>query len=143
MQVTCTRRGSDSELYDFGECDASRGLGRLTRSVEDGYVPVCPGCQYAEWHPLCESLVDFDGERLDLHKIPREEIVWSRVSRCEYLDLTVSWIGDEDEPDSWDVPRLRRHGLHRCAPRLPVLGAQGRVVRHGGGRELWGEAAGS
>ena len=67
-------------------------------------MPVCPGCQYAEWHPLCESLVDFDGERLDLHKIPREEIVWSRVSRCEYLDLTVSWIGDEDEPDSWTCP---------------------------------------
>jgi hypothetical protein len=27
---------------------------------------VCPGCQLAEWVPLCQSLVDKDGELVDL-----------------------------------------------------------------------------
>jgi hypothetical protein len=77
---------------------------------------VCPGCQYAEWHPHCSSLVDVDGERVDLSAIPREERALERLSRCEYIDLTVSWIDDADWPQAWRCPECGGtgfEGVHR------------------------------
>jgi hypothetical protein len=25
---------------------------------------ICPGCQYAEWHPICDAIVDTQGGRV-------------------------------------------------------------------------------
>jgi hypothetical protein len=88
---------------------------------------VCPGCQYAEWHPLCRGIVDFDGERVDLNVLPREEIVWNRLSYCEYLDLTVAWIDDDDWPREWRCPDCgctEFVGVHRDYPPSGFAGAR-------------------
>lgn len=71
---------------------------------------MCPGCQYAEWHPRCTSVVtsevDDEGkrERVDLAGMPREESDLSTVTRCGYVDLSVAWIDDADWPHGWTCP---------------------------------------
>lgn len=87
---------------------------------------VCPGCQIAGWHPLCTSLVDRDGQRVDVEAIPREEWDRNTVFRCEYLDLSVSWIEDDDWPDPWQCPECGGtsfEGVHRDYPRSGLSGA--------------------
>lgn len=77
---------------------------------------VCPGCQFAEWHPHCMSIVDIDGERVDFAKVPAHEIDAGSVFRCEYIDLDVSWIEDDDYPESWTCPKCggtEFEGVHR------------------------------
>src|SRR5947208_4207597 len=86
MHVTCTRCAKSSESFDPPAWPEG-----WEGSVSEA---VCPGCQYVEWHPLCEGIVDFGGRRVDLSVIARNKIDPNRLSRCEYLDLTVAWIGD-------------------------------------------------
>jgi hypothetical protein len=90
-RVRCQRCGREG---------ASRLVGAMAVVPEgwEGTIhdAVCAGCQYAEWHPLCESILTWDGERVDrdrLAAMPRDE--WKRddFTRYEYLDLTVSVIG--------------------------------------------------
>ena len=37
----------------------------------------------------------------------------ARGSWCEYLDLSVSWIEDEDWPESWMCPECEGHDYRR------------------------------
>ena len=67
---------------------------------------VCPGCQLAELHPHCTSVVDIsDRERVDFSVMPREEIDFNRLVYCEHIDLTRCYLlhGD-DWPDEWTCP---------------------------------------
>jgi hypothetical protein len=88
---------------------AARGLGG---QHENGgaarYGPICPGCQYVEWHPHCTSLVDVEtGERVDpavdWAAMPRDEWELSRLTRCEHIDLTVVGIETEGQM-KWRCP---------------------------------------
>ena len=75
-----------------------------------------PAASYAEWHPCCTSVLDRDGERVDVSALPREEWVGTSLSRCEYVDLTVSWIEDVDWPEHWQCPECGGtsfEGVHR------------------------------
>jgi len=58
------------------------------------------------------------GERVDPEvdwaHMPREEWDFSELTRCEYIDLTVSYI--EDQPSEWTCPRCGGttfEGVHR------------------------------
>jgi hypothetical protein len=85
---------------------------------------ICPGCQYAEWHPHCTSLVSYrDGERVDPEvdwaNMPREEWDFESLMRCDYIDLGVSWIDDADWPKEWRCPKCGGtdfEGVHRDYP---------------------------
>lgn len=105
----------------------------------EGPPAVCPGCQYAEWHPHCTSVrVESGyGARLDLEAIARGETVTvevdgapvvfrslddvkalpeGEIGRCEYIDLDVSWIDDADPPAEWRCPECggtQFEGVHR------------------------------
>ena len=57
MHVTCTRCAKSSESFDPPAWPEG-----WEGSVSEA---VCPGCQYVEWHPLCEGIVDFGGRRVD------------------------------------------------------------------------------
>lgn len=71
---------------------------------------VCPGCQYVEWHPHCTSLVDvMSGERVDPRvdwaAFPREECDFNSLTRCEYIDMTISiTIDDPEWVRKWTCP---------------------------------------
>lgn len=83
---------------------------------------VCPGCQYAEWHPHCTSAVIVDEageyERVDQAvdwREPREETDFASVMYCDYVDLSVSWVQDAALPLDWTCPRCggrRFEGVH-------------------------------
>lgn len=48
--------------------------------------------------------------------MPREEWDETSVTRCEYIDLDVSWIDDAHEPHGWRCPRCggtEFEGVHR------------------------------
>ena len=116
MHVTCTRCAKSSESFDPPAWPEG-----WEGSVSEA---VCPGCQYVEWHPLCEGIVDFGGRRVDLSVIARDEIDPNRLSRCEYLDLTVAWIGDE-RPHKWRCPKCgctEFVGVHPDYPRSGLTG---------------------
>ena len=101
MKVTCVRCGREAEVPDLPTHVATPPEGWEGTIFE----PVCPGCQFAEWHPHCTSLIDLDGERLNLAVIPREEVDWNRVTRCEYIDLTIAVVDGDDWPDTWQCPK--------------------------------------
>jgi hypothetical protein len=108
----------------------------------EGPPPVCPGCQYAEWHPHCTSWFshhDPEGERVswadsegDVHvaphllAIPHDE--WDSASwfECDEIDLTVSWTGGDDLPQGWWCPRCGNtdfEGVHRDYGQSGLAGA--------------------
>ena len=91
---------------------------------------VCPGCQYAEWHPLCDAVVDSQGGRVGyagtlddgptleptIAVMPVEELKTSHWTYCGYLDLTVAWLDDEVGPADWRCPHCggtKYVGVHR------------------------------
>jgi hypothetical protein len=104
-----------------------------------GPPPVCPGCQFTEWHPRCTSLRSNSGhgDRVDLETLRRgESIVLSvdgvavRIATldelrelpqralgwCDYIDLAVSWLDVSDPPQQWCCPRCGGtgfEGVHR------------------------------
>ena len=107
---------------------------------------VCPGCQFAEWHPLCDAIVDSQGGRVGILQalsttarplsptiavIPLEELNTSHWTYCGYLDLTISWLDDENGPGKWRCPHCggtKYVGVHRpnddgitCAPSIEEL----------------------
>jgi hypothetical protein len=53
--LRCLRSPRDDEAVHSG---VPTGWEGSVRAV------ICPGCQYAEWHPLCDAIVDFEGGRL-------------------------------------------------------------------------------
>jgi hypothetical protein len=63
-RVRCTRCGTtaDTPLVN-GARQLPEGWEGSISDMPDPYRPVCPGCQYVEWHPLCQSLIDQDGQR--------------------------------------------------------------------------------
>ena len=107
----CTREASREEM------DSHRLTGLLPDGWE-GWLPdggVCPGCQSAFWHPHCRSLVDIEGERVDVQAIPREE--WTgEVDWCDYVDRENGYL-EENWPDL-DVPGVRWHRVRAGALRL-------------------------
>lgn len=106
---------------------------------------ICPGCQYAEWHPLCDAIVDSQGDRVGyagtlddgptlepaITAMPFEELNTSHWTYCGYLDLTISWLDDENGPGKWRCPHCggtKYVGVHRpnddgitCAPSIEEL----------------------
>jgi hypothetical protein len=121
MQVTCTRCGKAGEPIGYaGLVGVPEGW---EGSIDDA---VCPGCQVPEWHPLCQGLVDFDGERVDLNVIPREEIDWNRLSRCEHLDLTVVWVEGDEWPAGWCCPECGCTEFGLVHREYPPSGFRGR-----------------
>jgi hypothetical protein len=110
---------------------------------------VCPGCQYAEWHPHCTAVrVESGyGERLDLEALERGEAVTVTIHGdpvvfrsssdltalpvgalgwCDYIDLSVSWIDDADEPKEWRCASCGGtsfEGVHRDYPASDLKGA--------------------
>lgn len=105
----------------------------------EGPPPVCPGCQYAEWHPHCTSVrVEAGyGDRIDIDALERGEsitveiagtpVVFSTMSDlralqvgeiayCDYVDLTISWTDDDEWPKTWKCPSCggsKFEGVHR------------------------------
>jgi hypothetical protein len=115
--------GGAAALTDLGRAALRPRLSLRLAPLEGGVTrppsgagPLCPGCQYAEWHPHCTSLVDADDERVDLSSMPQEEWDETSITRCEYIDLDVSWIDDADEPQGWRCARCggsEFEGVHR------------------------------
>ena len=62
-----------------------------------------PGCELADWHPHCTSVVDKDGSLVDIAVFPRDEwvglVVW-----CGYLDLSLT-VPPEGERLHWRCPQ--------------------------------------
>jgi hypothetical protein len=63
-----------------------------------------PACQFAEWHPHCTSLIDVMTRervepRIDWAAMPREEWDFNSLTRCEYLDLTISVVKEDSDAD--------------------------------------------
>jgi DNA-directed RNA polymerase subunit RPC12/RpoP len=114
----------------------------LTRWPPEGWEEtvglVCPGCQYAAWHPYCESIVDGDGNRVKRKELLRlfarrreleeqlrqgedgpalaDEYDAALVEQCGYVDLTVSWFTEEKPPKGWRCPKCggkKFVGIHR------------------------------
>jgi hypothetical protein len=101
----CGRAPREDEPIEVAEIGLPRGW-EGTR-----FEGVCPGCQLAEWHSLCRSLLDADGERVAavtaedelilepaIAGMPRAEIASSDWMWCDYKDSSVSWIDGESEP---------------------------------------------
>jgi predicted nucleic-acid-binding Zn-ribbon protein len=112
-----------------------------------GLGPVCPNCQYAEWHPHCTSTrADFGyGERIDTETLQRdgqlvvvgddgipvivrslEDLQELGVGWCDYIDLAVSWIEDDDEPKVWTCSKCggtEFEGVHRDYRQSGLQGA--------------------
>ncbi|MGZ4185008.1 MAG: hypothetical protein ACXVSF_06445 [Solirubrobacteraceae bacterium] len=94
---------------------------------------VCPGCQYAAWHPHCTSLIDIEtGERVDpgaWDAMPEAERDYSRLAPCEYIDTSVAWT-DDDDPPTWRCPSCGGSafdGVHRDYPPGGLAQARYRV----------------
>ena len=93
---------------------------------------VCPGCQYAEWHPHCLSLVDaVTGKRVDPEVewagMPPAERDYSRVVRCDLIDTTVAWLDGDPVPEGWRCPACGGSafdGVHRDYPTSGFIGAR-------------------
>jgi hypothetical protein len=117
--VRCDRCGKEEPATKM-----ATGAGFLLPECWEGSFPheaVCPGCQFAEWHPHCTSVATRDGERVDLEPLGRGEPVtiqldgvpvrFNSVSEfapgtlvwCDYVDLSVSYI--DDEPTDWRCAR--------------------------------------
>lgn len=81
-------------------------------------TPVCPGCQYVEWHPHCMSLLAWDTDEvvvpeIDWAGMPPEERDYDSVRFCEHIDLTVSHVEGEGEwPEQWTCPRCGTEHRH-------------------------------
>jgi hypothetical protein len=73
-RVRRSRCGSKGMMRRAGNTALAPTAGRGTQARR------CVGCQFAEWHPLCESLIDVDGTRVDLGTIPRLELAPERLS---------------------------------------------------------------
>lgn len=81
LNVACSRCGREGNILNPSEP-------RHLRLVPDGWEgsvghAVCPDCQPQTWHPLCTSMVDIDGSRVDVEVIPREELPPERLRQCE------------------------------------------------------------
>jgi ribosomal protein L37E len=112
-QIRCSRCGKEGE---------TRGTGN-TALVPHGWEgspsePVCPGCQLAEWHPLCQSLLNEEGARVAaqtfegkivlepaIAAMPQEEVTASEWDWCEYLDLSLAYLDPAQAPTEWTCPR--------------------------------------
>lgn len=111
--VSCAWCGRQAETRKFPSGLFALPEGGWSGAVDDA---VCPNCQYVEWHPHCTSLIDADGARVAIEAIPAEEWDAKLVVRCGCVDLTISWIGDEDCPESWRCPQCggtEFEGVHR------------------------------
>ncbi len=115
MKVACSRCGREEETTP----DLHLPLNW------EGPPAVCPGCQFAEWHPHCTSVrADFGyGERIDIEALERGEatVVESDgvsvalrsfadveamgVGWCDHIDLTISHVDDGGAwPETWTCP---------------------------------------
>jgi len=116
VQVTCTRCARTADAQPPGLPDDWEG------SVNDA---VCPGCQYAEWHPRCTSVRAEHGygERIDVEALKRGEPTTVNVNGlpvllrstseleplgvgwCDYIDLSVAFLDPSDDwPQEWRCP---------------------------------------
>ena len=133
--VTCVRCRKEGE---------ARGEGN-TALVPEGWEgtikePVCPGCQLAEWHPLCESVVDEDGRRVGarvgyefvyeswIEAMPPEERSGSEGDWrwCEHLDLSLSYLDPATAPAEWTCAECGGHAfvlVHADYPRSGMRGS--------------------
>jgi hypothetical protein len=76
--------------------------------------PVCPNCQFTEWHPHCMALLDWKTDEVvdpevDWADMPPEERDYDSVRYCEFIDLTVSYLDEDlllatDEDYRWQCP---------------------------------------
>jgi hypothetical protein len=148
LTIRCDRCGRPAELQ------LSRGVywlpegwsGAVGRPASGGPPQtgdaVCPGCQYAEWHPHCTAtrVESGHGARVDIAALKRGEPVTVEIDGapvvfrsfadlealeagepgalgwCDYLDLTVSWTDDTEPPSEWRCPECGStefEGVHR------------------------------
>lgn len=93
---------------------------------------VCPGCQFAEWHPYCTSVVDFDGERID-PAASEQELAPGLFRRCGFIDLEDS--RPALRPTGWagQVGGVRCGLVSSVTPRWPT-GSRHAKLRGASGR---------
>lgn len=115
-EVQCLRCGKTAPLrVHAGAPFLPEGWEGTTRAG------VCPGCQYAEWHPHCLAAIDWEtGEvvdpEVDWAGMPPEERDYDRLHYCETIDLSVTTLDDDLPPDQswrWTCPRCGTE--HRLA----------------------------
>jgi hypothetical protein len=143
LTVHCARCGREATTED-------RAHNTLVPDGWEGskYEAVCPGCQYAEWHPHCTSVcVECgSGDRVDIAALQRGEQVTVEIygtpvllrslddlkvlpdgelGWCDYKDLSIAWTDDEDQPAEWTCPACggtEFEGVHRDYPASNLKG---------------------
>jgi hypothetical protein len=82
-----------------------------------------------EWHAHCTSWLDEEANRVawrDEHgeevvapaiaAMPVQELGTETWTECDYIDLTVSWVDDDERPKEWRCPKCGGkafEGVHR------------------------------
>lgn len=137
IPIHCERCGRKATTKN-GHLPAKRDADGEVEWAWEGSVSgaVCPGCQYAEWHPHCTSVRAESGygERIDFAALRRgeqviiriddmpvvlrsaDELDWNDVAYCDYIDPSVSWIDHADWPEQWTCPECGGtdfEGVHR------------------------------
>jgi len=115
MTFRCSRCGREAESrgkagpHDLLPAGWSHG-GWLADRQETEVV--CDGCQFAEWVPHCASVVDLDGELIDVEALRAagHDVDASMVRWCDFVDLSVSF-DDDHPPESWTCPRCGGHSF--------------------------------
>lgn len=129
----CGRAPREDELIDEPEVGLPRGW------EGSRFEGVSPGCQLAEWNPLCRSLLDADGERVAavtvedelilepaIAAMPREEIASGDWMWCDYKDSSVSWIeGEGEHPADWRCPQCGGTSFMWVHADYPISGLAG------------------
>jgi hypothetical protein len=77
---------------------------------------VCPGCQIAGWVAHCTSLVDGDGDRVDLNAIPRAEWAVETLMGCGWIDQSRTYVDNESPDAAWRCPQCGGSGVELVKP---------------------------
>jgi hypothetical protein len=72
---------------------------------------VCPNCQLAGWVAHCTSLVDSDGDHVDLSAIPEAEQAVETLMPCGWIDQSHTYADDEFPDAAWRCPQCDGSGV--------------------------------